>query len=422
MFAGLSLDQAPPYKAPLKFFLTAPLFAIFAAGLLLFQDFYLHSGRFIAALHLFTIGYIVMVVFGALLQMLPVVAGAVIKKSLLIANITYGLIMFGIISFVLAFILNEKEYFFVSAILLFGGMFLFAYVCFYKLLEIQNRSWIINGMLFALIGFICAFLIGIYMISEHAVQDFSPFHHVFANLHYNLIFFGFLFLLIASISFQVIPMFWVSDSYLQRLQKYIVISVVVLLVFYIISTILELHLDLIYKFLMGCVVAIFAVSTLQKLYNRKRKLKDISVYFYYTSMIFLLLGMVYWIALEFVEVSLINLGVLLGLGFVTSLMNGMLYKIVPFLTWFHLSSLGMFDVPTMRDMISVQKSQLQFYIHLFAVLLLLLGFALESYYLINYGLILFIMSNTLLFFYLLSCAKLYFTKKAKHEAYTSRSK
>ena len=422
MFTGLSLDQAPPFKAPLKFFLTAPVFAMVAAVLLIDIPIHLHSSYLIAALHLFTIGFIVMVVFGALLQMLPVVAGAVIKRSLLLANITYGLMIFGMIGFALAFILNEQEYFFLAIFLLFCGLFLFAFVCLYKLLQIQNKTWIIKGMLFSLIFFILAFLIGLLMMSEHAVQDFSPFHHIFTNLHYNLIFFGFLFLLIASISFQVIPMFWVSDPYDTRVQKYIVLGVVGVLIFYTITSFLQLQLDVVYKFLMGFICVFFAMNTIQKLYNRKRKLKDISVYFYYTSMIFFVLGILYWIALEFFELSVINLGLLFGLGFVTSLMNGMLYKIVPFLTWFHLSSLGMFDIPTMREMISVQKTQLQYFFHLGAVILLLFGFALHSSYLVNYGLVLFLVSNALLCLYLLSCAKLYFIKKGKHESNASRSK
>ena len=42
----------------------------------------------IANIHLLTIGYILLAIFGALLQMLPVVAGAIIPKPKLVANIT----------------------------------------------------------------------------------------------------------------------------------------------------------------------------------------------------------------------------------------------------------------------------------------------------------------------------------------------
>ena len=98
MFAGLSLDQAPPFDAPLKFFLTAPLFAIVAGLLLLFSnEFTIHSQYLIATIHFITIGYMIMIVFGALQQMLPVIAGAVIPKPVIVANITYWSIIVGLI-------------------------------------------------------------------------------------------------------------------------------------------------------------------------------------------------------------------------------------------------------------------------------------------------------------------------------------
>jgi len=412
MFTGLSLDQAPPFEAPLKFFLTAPIFSIISGILFLNSGgVYLHSSQFIASLHLVTIGFIIMIAFGALLQMLPVVAGAVIKRSLLLANITFGLIVFGLISFVFGFLLGDVAYFFISTTLLFSGLFVFSYIALYKLLTVQKKSWIIIGMILSLICFIIAFLIGSHLLVSYGTENFSSFHTSFTYLHYNLIFFGFLFLLIVSISFQVIPMFWVSDSYKEHEKKFILIATAVLLFIYLANIIFELQIDLFYKFSIGFVCIYFAGLTIKKLYSRKRKLKDISVYFYYSSMIFLILGIIFWIALEFFDLDYILLGTLFGIGFVATLMNGMLYKIVPFLTWFHLSSKGIFDIPTMRDMISIKKSQLQYVIHILSILLLSFGFLFNSQYLITYGLILFIISNILLFFYLLLCAKIYFNKK-----------
>jgi len=85
VFAGLSLDQAPPFRAPLKFFLVAPLFAIIAGVFTLFSDsYYPHTPNIIANVHLLTIGFILMSIFGALQQMLPVLAGAVFKKPLIV--------------------------------------------------------------------------------------------------------------------------------------------------------------------------------------------------------------------------------------------------------------------------------------------------------------------------------------------------
>ena len=45
------------------------------------------------------------------------------------------------------------------------------------------------------------------------------------------------------------------------------------------------------------------------------------------------------------------LPILFALGFLYSLLQGMIYKIVPFLSWFHLNSKGYFQIPTLREFI-----------------------------------------------------------------------
>src|SRR5512139_2518552 len=98
---GLSLDQAPPLGVPLRFFLTAPLFALAAALLMLWQGADVFSGRWHPAMlgitHLLTLGYMGLVMLGAMLQMLPVVAGTPVRRPVLVAAIIHVLATAGII-------------------------------------------------------------------------------------------------------------------------------------------------------------------------------------------------------------------------------------------------------------------------------------------------------------------------------------
>ena len=68
--AQLSLDQAPPFSVPLRFFVTAPLFAIAAALVLLWYGPAALDSRWtpavLAITHLMTLGFVVMVMSGAL--------------------------------------------------------------------------------------------------------------------------------------------------------------------------------------------------------------------------------------------------------------------------------------------------------------------------------------------------------------------
>ena len=98
--AELSLDQAPPIGVPLRFFLTAPLFALAAALLLIWQGPDLLDSRWnpalLGATHLLTLGYMGLIMIGALLQILPVVAGTPMQHPALVASIVHTLGTVGI--------------------------------------------------------------------------------------------------------------------------------------------------------------------------------------------------------------------------------------------------------------------------------------------------------------------------------------
>jgi hypothetical protein len=75
---GLSLEQAPPFSVPLRFFLSAPLFLVAAGvGAALLPEWMVVplSPATLALTHLATLGFLGMAMLGAMSQMLPVVAG-----------------------------------------------------------------------------------------------------------------------------------------------------------------------------------------------------------------------------------------------------------------------------------------------------------------------------------------------------------
>ena len=223
MFAGLSLDQAPPFKGPLKFFLTAPLFGIFASLLIIFGDkmFFL-SPQTIIATHFITIGFMLFIVFGALQQMLPVIAGVTLKRPLLVSNISYGTLIVGLISFSIAFYTFQSFWFILSAIFLFIGISIFLSSFLIGLVKIKLKTWIVYGMTFSLLFLLFAVLFGIYMLISKATDNLSSSYYDIASLHYNYMFFGFLGLMIISITFQVVSMFWVSTNFTKNEQKNII--------------------------------------------------------------------------------------------------------------------------------------------------------------------------------------------------------
>ena len=91
--------------------------------------------------------------------------------------------------------------------------------------------------------------------------------------------------------------------------------------------------------------------------------------------------MIYWQVIDIFALNITPLAVLFGLGFAVSIINGMIYKIIPFLTWFHLNSQGVFNIPTMRDMIPSQATKIQFYLHISSVVLFFIGLLIVIIYL-----------------------------------------
>lgn len=398
MFTGLSLDQAPPFKAPLKFFLTAPLSAMIASLVIIFGEPIIHhSPSTVGVIHLFTIGFMVMIIFGALQQMLPVVAGAVIPRALLVANITYIFLLIGIISFVLGFYFYIPSFLFISAISLFLGVLFFSTICIYQLLKVRPKSIIVQGILISLLFFLGGLLLGVHLEISHALENIKESHQLFTHYHYSFVSIGFVFLLIAAITFQVVPMFWVTKPFNKKIQYFIIYGTTFIVLFFPSTP------------LVFVMMIIFGSYTFDILKSRKRKLQDISINYYFTSVVFLILSGLYFILAYFIDLPITTSAVLFGLGFVGSIMLGMLYKIIPFLVWFHLSSQGKFDIPTMRDMIQISYMKRQYYLHLLGTIFLSIGLGLDLLIVIQIAGVLLFCSFFYFLMNLINASKIFFS-------------
>ena len=104
--AGLAFEQAPPFILPLRFFLTAPLFLLAAAGMIVFAPESLASRwtpQALALTHALTLGFLAMVMLGALSQMLPVVAGSPLPAPRLVAWLSHVPLALGTVSLMTGF-------------------------------------------------------------------------------------------------------------------------------------------------------------------------------------------------------------------------------------------------------------------------------------------------------------------------------
>jgi hypothetical protein len=108
--AGLSLEQAPPFSVPLRFFLTAPWFLVLAAALMLWEGSGIFASRWLPATlaltHLLVLGFMAQVMLGALLQILPVAVGVTVPRPRLTAALIHIPLTLGTLTLAGAFLFS----------------------------------------------------------------------------------------------------------------------------------------------------------------------------------------------------------------------------------------------------------------------------------------------------------------------------
>ena len=372
---GLSLEQAPPLSVVLRFFLTASIFGILL-GLFLFStnlNIISLSGYTtqIVTIHLLALGIMASFMLGALFQMLPVIAGVVIQSPLKKITIIHGLFVIGVLTQLSAFSYQELPLLYLLSALYLGVALLYAITLMLKeLFKVKTHSSSSQGIIFALLAFILTIFLGIYLLLvEGGFVSASLFTEV-KELHYSFALFGWLSLLIVSVSFQVIEMFYVTPKYPTVMSNYLTFSIFILLIVKSLSLLFGYTLPLITTAI-SILFLLYATITLDRLNQRKRPTSDATVWFWRLGMGLLIISSTITLLHSFlyVDKTLIHISYVTFIGFGLSIVLAMVYKIVPFLTWFHLSNQGYMEAPMMHDVIHPKKAKIHFYIHITMIVL-----------------------------------------------------
>jgi hypothetical protein len=381
--AGLSFEQAPPIDVPLRFFLTAPWFLVLAAALLLWEGPYVFASRWLPATlaltHLLVLGFMAQVMLGALLQMLPVVVGVVVPRPRLTAMLIHLPLTAGTLALTVAFLSGIPAWFQ-------GAGWLLGWSFGVALTMIGLALWrapVASGTVIALRCALGALLVTVGLgLSLGGYFGWGWNLPVVAITHLHAVWglVGWTMLLVAGVAYQVIPMFQITPPYPSWLIRGFAPLMVALLAAWSIFLLggweaaaraagVMLALGLV----------LFAVATLYLLTQRRRKIGDPTLGYWQVSMVSLLAGALLWLttlvipALAYAPPVELLLGILLILGFAVAVINGMLYKIVPFLAWFHLQA-HLFQrakVPTMKQLLPDARIHRQFRAYLTALLLVL---------------------------------------------------
>ncbi len=375
---GLSLDQAPPISVVLRFFVTASIFGILLGVFLLSQALNISTlssySTQLIIVHILSLGIMASFMLGALFQMLPVLAGVVIKTPTTKAMIVHGLLSVGVLVQLFAFGISSNSllYFLASAYL---GLALFyaIYLMLKELIKIKTHSSSSKGISLALISLIATAIFGIYLLlTEGGFTNGVNFSQI-KEIHYSFALFGWVSLLIVSVSFQVIEMFYVTPSYPTNMSKYLTLTIVLLLILKMTFVLLGYPTTILTSTIALLFLA-YAIATIDRLTQRKRPTADATVWFWLFGMALFILSMTITLLDSLLTISstLQQISYIAFIGFALSIVFAMVYKIVPFLTWFHLSNQGYMEAPMMHDVIHPKKAKIHFYIHFVTIIIWLL--------------------------------------------------
>lgn len=378
---GLSFEQAPPISVPLRFFLTAPLFALLAALVVLWHGAEVFDSRWspatLAATHLLTLGCATMVMAGATLQIMPVLAGAPIAQPRLIALVVHAGLSLGTLSLAGGFLFGEPLLLKGAAVLLGATFAVFLGAVAASLARAPLANIAIAMLWFAMISLAATATLGLWLTASRGWGIALP-AAAMRNLHPAWGLLGWTGLLLMAVANRVVPMFQMTPAYPRWMTRRLGVAILALLAAWSVARWFEVEaLALGGTGLLAALYVLFAATTLGLQQRRLRRQPSPTLSFWRVGMLCTIAAALLWTGAAMLGEPPAALAVLLGVlaivGAALSLINGMLYKIMPFLAWFHLQASGGAgrQVPHVKHYLGDDLQQRQLWLHLAALALMI---------------------------------------------------
>lgn len=385
----LAYDQAPAISVPLRFLLAAPVLALPAAALLLYYGPALLATRWsaaaLAATHLITLGFIAHSVVGSLMQFLPVATGADIRQLHRAAPWLQLLLTSGTVLLAASFLLESPPLLKAAAVLLILVLAAVVILAGLALFRCAASDATTRAMAIGLAGLAATTALGCALAT---LPDWAAAWGIMqiTDLHAAWGLAGWITVTVIGVALAVVPMFQITPRYPPAVEHWLPPLIVGMLIVLSLAVATPLRMfsglrELLYA-LLGCGLAAFGVVTL-RLHRASRRRADVSVWLWRGGMASLvavaLLGAGALSAPALAQAPWFDLlvGILMLAGFGMSVINAMMYKIVPFLVWLNLqqSNPRQHALPHMGQVIPQRAMRWQAAAHGAAVALLIVALA-----------------------------------------------
>lgn len=369
---GIRPEQGPPLWVPASFFLTAP-FAVVAAGvLLLVRGADGAAGSWgttsVAVVHCATVGFLLLVMLGALYQLLPVVAGAVVPWPRL-GHGVHALVVSGGVCLVYAQATADAQAFAAAAALVTLAVTLFLVPAGVAMARSSVKSPTARGLALGLVALAVVALAGVRLALARAghggVDDWLALRA--AHAHVGLL--AWIGGLVLAVSWQVLPMFFFAPAPPPLLSWLALGGVALSLALLGVATFVRVPLPVVLLALPGALAVwlVHPIWALIALRARKRKRRDATLWFWWLGMgvapaCSVLAGLTAW--LDDPRLALLY-GLCVLWGWAGAIAHGMLARIVPFLVWLHWCAprVGREPVPSAKELLPDREVAVGFGLH-----------------------------------------------------------
>ncbi len=381
---ALSLDQSPPIEAPLRFFLTAPLYGVAAGVTVAARAETVTASRWapdtLAAVHLVALGFMLQVMAGALLQLLPVAVGAAVPLGRPIAALTHAGLNAGTVLLAAAFLGGGAALFPLAAAVLVVTLLAYASALSVALWRSRAVGPTLLALRLAALALAVTAGLGFTLASALGLSWNVPFIAL-TNVHAAWGLLGFALCLLAAVSYLVVPMFQLTPGYPVAVARALPLALGAGLVAWswgVPSG--QRPLALAGAALLAAATWGFVLQTVRLRRSSKRRVRDATFWAFRLGLLSLSLAAAaaagaylsppgpWSFRLEYLA------GVFVLAGAFPAFISGMLFKILPFLVWLHLSRSGP-GAPLMHEVLRPQLPRAQVLTHGAAVLLLCAGAA-----------------------------------------------
>lgn len=381
MQALLAFDQAPPLSVPARFMVTAPVFGIGAGLLLLVVGADALTSRWapatLALTHLFTAGFLLQVMLGALFQVLPVAAGANVARPLQVARIVHATTTAGAFCLVVGLLGAGAPLLHLAGALLAVGIGSFLVAAAVALHRVPNTNPTAAAIKLALAGLAVTAGLGLALLAAWSGGRAWPLR-LLTDLHATWGLLAWCGTLLAGVAYVVVPMFQLTPGYSARFSRWFAPLLLAAVLLWSLLRSLEWELPAsVMQLVVAGLAALFAGWTLALQRRSKRGRADATMRFWRVGMSAAVAAATLLLATTLLDPEAnwpqpaLVIGTLAVGGALVSVVSGMLYKILPFLSWLHLQNAVGGRVPHMGQYLPERFMHWQFRAHVLGVVLFL---------------------------------------------------